>query len=356
MIKTIFYPFIYLTAYLHKEVTRWRYYTYFLSDKSYFSGIETISIGNLQMGGGGKTPLVIKLLKHFNKMGIEFIHSTRAYKSKAESKGLILNLPTDGNVWQNPVMVGDEPSMVMKNIKKGTFVLGKRRSKLLQDLSLENLKNKTYEVLVLEDAYQHFKIERNIDVLLIDVTCKLEDFKTFPLGPLREDIKELWRADYIILNKVNQTSESELLKWREFVSNHKRETSLVNELEYLGQSIINLENEQELNLKDHKNKNVILCSAIANPASFESLIISMGFNVVKSFHLPDHSAFSKNKMTTILDYSTQNDAIVICTEKDAGKLKLTLSSDRIYYVKLEIRLSHEGEGPWNWLTNIIRRY
>lgn len=314
-----------------------------------------MSIGNLQMGGGGKTPFAIKLLELMVEKNVDFIYSTRAYKSKIENKGLILSLSENVQTDLKADEIGDEPAMILDTIKKGTFLFGKKRKQLLQKFSLEFIKQKSFEVLVLEDAFQHLKIERDSDVLLVDVTCPVEKFRIFPLGNLRESVLQLWKADYIILNKVNQVSSSQLVAWRNFIDVHKKKSTSIAEIEYVSQSIISLDSKSKLPLKDYKNQKVILCSAIANPNSFKVLVEKLGFTILQVHELPDHSSFSPTKMNKILDYATQNEALVLCTEKDAVKLKQNLNSDRIYYVKLELKLSSLGDGPWDWLLNFIQK-
>ncbi len=222
MIKKIFFPITFLLSLIHREIVSLRYYVYLLKADSFYSGITTLSIGNLQMGGGGKTPFALKLLSACLKKDLNFIHSSRAYKSKVESKGLIVDLAKDKVADLNPVQVGDEPLMIMQNLKQGVFLLGKMCIDLIRKFSQQFLKTANYEVLVLEDAFQHLKISRDLDIVLIDVTCPVENFKLFPIGNLRENAMQLWRADFIILNKVNQISPPELESWREFIANNKR--------------------------------------------------------------------------------------------------------------------------------------
>lgn len=332
-----------------------RYYSYLIKSHSFYAGITTLSIGNLQMGGGGKTPFAIKLLSTLISRNLNFIHASRAYKSKVEKKGLILDLNKDKLSDLNPTLVGDEPYMIMQNLKQGVFLLGKMRIDLIKKFSGRIYKTSKYEALVLEDAFQHLKISRDLDIILIDVTCPVEKFKLFPIGNLRESAIQLWRADFIILSKVNQITSQELHNWREFVSKNKRFDALTSELEYSSQSIVSLDGEKELLQKNYENKPAVLCSAIANPKSFEKLVRNLNIKILQSHHLPDHSSFSKTKIASILDYATQKDAIIICTEKDAVKLKQYSNSDRIYYVKLKLKLSTAGEAPWKWLTDFIQK-
>lgn len=340
---------------IYKEIVNLRYYYYIKNSHSFYSGITTISIGNLQMGGGGKTPFIINLLQEFSNRGLHFIHASRAYKSKAESKGMMIDLSKHLSTEFTSQDIGDEPLMIMENLKKGVYLLGKKRVDLIQKFSTIHSKTAQYEVMVLEDAFQHFRISRDLDVLLIDVTCPLGKFSIFPLGPLRESATNLWRADFIILTKVNQITEVELKAWREYINSHKRKDAKVSELEYLSKLIFSLDGLSQMTIKECGKKPIVLCSAIANPKSFERLVLDLNFTILKSYHLPDHSSFSKNKIETILDYASQNDAYVLCTEKDAVKLRLCTNSDRIYYVKLLLKPVDAEVEPWNWLINFVQK-
>ncbi len=333
---------------------RLRQYRYLTKSQLFYSGVTTVSIGNLQMGGGGKTPFALELLERMTTKKINFLYSTRAYKSKVESKGLIVTPNIDTPTPCGADIVGDEPALILQRIKKGFFLLGKNRSYLIQELSKKFLKKNYFETLVLEDAFQHLAIDRDIDLLMIDTTCPVEQFKVFPVGALREPHSQLWRADYIILNKTNQISSEKLKEWQKFINCSKKDSTLVAEIDYVCQTMCSLDDTHDKPISDFKNKNVVLFSAIANPKSFELLMASAGLNILAVHQLPDHSSFSSSKMSKMLDYATQNDAFVICTEKDAVKLKQNLNSDRIYYAKLELKLSSAGEGPWNWLLNCIQ--
>jgi tetraacyldisaccharide 4'-kinase len=355
--QKVIYPLYALLSCIHHEIVSLRRYRYVLKSHVLHVGVNTISIGNLQMGGGGKTPFAIKLLQLFKEKKLSFLYSSRAYKSKVENKGLILDFQTDENkeTLFTAETIGDEPALILNYIKRGVFLFGKNRKELISKLSKRFIKKAPFEVCVLEDAFQHLSIERDYDLLLIDVTCPVSQFHIFPKGNLRESKIQIWRADYIILSKVNQVSSVQLLEWKDFLEKHKKLNTQIAEIDYVCQSINALDGEKKIPINQCKNRKAVLCSAIANPTSFKDLITKLEFQILDSYELPDHSSFSVNKMNKILDYATQNDAIIICTEKDAVKLKQNLTSDRIYYAKLELKLSSAGEGPWNWLVNLLQK-
>lgn len=346
-LKIIFKPVQIILSLFYKNISEWRAYLYLKNKLGTEFSLHTISIGNLQMGGGGKTPLCLDLLNRFDFHHLNFIHSTRAYKSKVEGRGLIIDAQNENKDGLSAQQIGDEPKLILNNLKRGILSLGKKREFLLKKLSNMKFLIPTYDVLLLEDAYQHLKIERDENILLIDVTDTLKNFEIFPNGKLREDKKSIWRADLIVFTKVNLTSEQNKKLWYECVNKHKREDVKIIEVEYLSQKIVSVDEQKSLPIDSINQKNVILFSAIANAKSFADLISLHHAKVLKAYSFTDHSVISKSKYSEIVAYAENEDAMILCTEKDAVKMKSFPNSDKLFYVKLDIKFVADGEVAWD---------
>lgn len=354
--KKIFYfilkPFQFFLSLLYKNAMEWRNYVYFKNNLSEQYGLHTIAIGNLQMGGGGKTPLCIDLLKRFLKNDFNFIHSSRAYKSKIESKGLIIDANDENSKSFSSVNIGDEPKLILKYIEKGILSLGKKRNLLLRKISEKRLLKPIFDVMLLEDAYQHLKIMRDKNILLIDVTDNIEEFYIFPRGKLREGKKAIWRADLIVFTKINLTSVGNRKLWHECINEYKRSDCPVVEVEYLSQSIVSIDDQTILPINTLHLKNAVIFSAIANSTSFYNLVASYGVKILKTYSFPDHAIVSKSKYSEIVEFASKEDAYILCTEKDAVKMKSFPNNDKLFFVKLDIQFVGDGDAIWNSISNL----
>ena len=166
---------------------------------------KTISIGNIEMGGTGKTPLTIWLanyLEGFNDIGVIL---TRGYKRKSSEKPSVQITPETLKM-VNVNDVGDEPLLIAKKLKNSSIVVGADR---LRGYFSRPIIHRD-DFVLLDDGHQHLKIRRDLNIILINSTTKLEKFRCIPGGTLREGLSSLLSADIIIFTKCeNEPSENE---------------------------------------------------------------------------------------------------------------------------------------------------
>ncbi len=222
LFKLIFNFVAWLLSLLYSEIFKIREYRLWLREDSWHPGPVTISIGNLEMGGGGKTPFSIFLLKQFKKNKQNFAHSSRAYKSSAENNGTVINAAVTDLTKISSSQVGDEPLMLMRSLEHGTFILGKKRKLLMSNLAQQLAMKTSFDVILLEDAFQHWNIERDVDVVLVDASSSMDSYQLAPLGRLREEKKYLWRADIVVFSKWNLISDQTRKAWVSLLSPHIR--------------------------------------------------------------------------------------------------------------------------------------
>ena len=157
---------------------------------------KVISVGNITTGGTGKTPAVIFLTKALSEKGIKCAILSRGYGRKTVGTMLVTDGETSVANWQN---FGDEPSLMAKSLPGIPIVVDSKRHRGGTFL-VEKFKP---EVIILDDAFQHRRIQRDLDIVLINGQDKRSDHKLVPFGLLREPHSSLKRADVLIFTKTN---------------------------------------------------------------------------------------------------------------------------------------------------------
>jgi len=296
----------------------------YLYDKNILSptrvGATVVSVGNISLGGTGKTPFTIALSNFLVQRGKSVGVLTRGYGRKGCGDFLLKNHSVEE--------AGDE-AIVLRNNLSNSVPIYISKNKVLGAKKLIDL---GCDIIVLDDAFQHRKIHRDIDVVLVSPDeLKEKNKKTFPWGVLREPFYNIGRADIIITNKINLYKESSPLK---------------NSL------LINTEFENEVLSSNEKTtinqlsglKNVMSVCGVGKPESFQKSLSELNVNVVEKLIYPDHHSFSKKDVSNIVLGIEKNkiDAIV-CTEKDWVKLSLFKEkiSVPIYAIKLKHSLNEE---------------
>ena len=265
---------------------------------------KTIVIGNLTVGGTGKTPLVIWLANELKKEGLHPGIVSRGYKSTAKDNPILINQSS------NASEVGDEPLIIFNNTNC-PVVVGTNRVEAAKYL----IENKKCNVLISDDGLQHFKLGRDIEIAMIDGIRKFGNNLLLPAGPLREPIKKLDQVDFVINTNTFYSKEAE-----------SKENNFL--MTYKPLSWVNLVTQQSIDVSDwNKDKIVYGIAGIGNPNSFFSLLRSLDFQVIEKV-FPDHHEFIDT------DFFEMNDLPVVMTEKDAIKCKF-LKNPNCWYLKIE---------------------
>ncbi|MCI4626267.1 MAG: tetraacyldisaccharide 4'-kinase [Candidatus Magnetoovum sp. WYHC-5] len=258
-----------------------------------------VSIGNLTVGGTGKTPATIALAKEALRRQLMPCILTRGYKGTKLGSCFVL---PDSDV----KTVGDEPVLMASKLQGVPIIKGKNRY-------AAGLIAKEADFFILDDGFQHFKLHRDVDILLVDGKRGFGNGRLLPFGPLREPLGELRRADFVLITKTNDAGQCNLLrkfpKERIFTANHTP-AYLINNKGTL------------YPLKDLLGKTVFAFCAIAAPLAFKESLISIGANIVGFKTFKDHYKYSLRDIESILKLSKSiNAELVITTEKDMVKIK-----------------------------------
>jgi len=289
-----------------------------------------ISVGNITVGGTGKTPLVMALAKGLMSRGIVVAILSRGYK-RTKTSGPVVS---DGrDLLLSPEESGDEPFLMARACRGVPVLVGKDRSAngrtALRQFGIQGL--------LLDDGYQHLPLRRDLDILLIDGRLGFGDGHLLPRGILREPLSHLRRAHLFLLTKVEdlETSRSIEKKINEI---HPRAD--VFHSHYQPTSLVGAHGEEE-ELDSLGGKKILALSGIAQPDSFSLLLRRCGAEIVREAIFPDHHRYLPGDLSSIKEESKRVDWIVT-TEKDMLKLrKLGIDDLPIRSLRIEMKIWEE---------------
>jgi tetraacyldisaccharide 4'-kinase len=284
-----------------------------------------ISVGNITVGGTGKTPLVMALARGLMASGISVAILSRGYKGTKASGPVVSN---GKSIFLSPEASGDEP-FLMAQVCKGVPVLVGKNRFTNGRIALERFGIKG---LLLDDGYQHLSLHRDLDILLIDAHIGFGDHHLLPRGILREPLSHLCRADLFILTKVDDLETSRSLEKK---IHEIHPGAQVFHSHYQPMGLVDSKGEQE-ELYSLKGKKILALSGIANPDAFSSLLRKCEVEIASEAIFPDHHFYLPKDLSSIKEKSKGVDWIVT-TEKDMLKLRI-LGIDHLPIRSLRIEM------------------
>jgi len=313
--------------------------------RSFSLGAKTVSVGNLTVGGTGKTPLVAFIAEIFAERGEKVCILTRGYGRENPKKRVLVS---DGEtILADVKQAGDEPFELAAKLSGKAIVIADANRISAARWARENF---SVTAFILDDAFQHRKAKRDLDIVLLDATNPFGNYKILPAGVLRESLKNLKRADLIVISRANLTGNSEDLKMkiREynsdcpiFVSENKisnlieigefnAKTQRREDAKEKTESPTNAdENEFVIDKEDFRLwtldfrlKKVLAFCALGNPNNFFEQLRRENFNLISTEIFPDHHFYTQKDIEKLEKKSRENGAeILLTTAKDGVKLK-----------------------------------
>ena len=264
--------------------------------------IPVISVGNLSVGGTGKTPITRYIVKFFQRNGLKTATILRGYKGR-----ITHTTKVDPSIHKADD-VGDEA--ILHSYDGDTWVSTNRY------LGAQEAIKYGAEIIILDDAHQNFSLKKDISLIVVDGTEMFGNEYLLPAGPLRENIKSgLNRADGIII-------------CNESIDLHR-------EIEKSNKPIFYNKFIPEINLKELKDCEAYAFCGIANPRRFYKTLEDYGVKVVKKKTFGDHHKYKDNEINDILRNSTRLGLVTITTEKDITKIKKKYR-DKISTLKIKV--------------------
>lgn len=338
-------PFLYPFAVLYEGVTRYRNKMFDLGKlKSTTFQIPTVAVGNLNVGGSGKTPMVEFLIELLSPK-IKLTTLSRGYGRK--TKGFLM---ADGVM--GPEQIGDEPFQIFTKFRNQVSVaVGEKRALAIPEIIA--LKPHT-ELILLDDAFQHRYVKADLYILLTTYQKPFFRDRIMPLGTLRENAREAERADIIMVTKCPKSiSQAEKEEYLNEISKYSASPVIFAGIQY-GQPIPIF---QKNTLKSQK---VILLSGIANNSLF--VLEAKGrFQVLETITFPDHHLYKTSDVVMIRRlFEKYQDCMILTTEKDAVKLKNEafheyLAEIPIFALPIKINMSlKDKEFLFESITKVVK--
>lgn len=306
-------------------------------------GCPVIVVGNLTVGGTGKTPVVEKLAREFLAQGRKVAILSRGYKSKPEKKYKAFwrwlthgkeNPPkvvSDGKrVLLNSYISGDEPYMLARNLPGVIVIVDKDRVKA----GRYAIKHFGVDTIILDDGFQYLPLAGHLNLLLVDTTNPFGNGNLLPCGILREPISHVNRAAYVLLTKSKGYGDDELIA----TIQNKCPAAKIICCRHRPIELVSFNGKSKLGIDCLRGKKIAVFSGIAMPEGFEKFLIENGAEIVFNRRFLDHHRFEKSEIEFILRASNNICAdMIVTTEKDAVRIAPDIESVvPLYFLKIDI--------------------
>jgi len=271
---------------------------------------KVISIGNITVGGTGKTPAAIAVAEEAKKRGYRPVILTRGYKGKAKGPCFVNAI---SGVGLSVEEAGDEPVVMARRLKDVPVVKSADRYEGAIFAARHLGQDGPPLLFILDDGFQHWQLCRDVDVVLVDGLDPFGNRKMLPVGPLRGPVSELKGADIIVITKV-------------------RNEALAGEIKLITKNLpVHFASHEVTGLRGFdgivdmglmKDKNIFAFCGIANPGSFRKTVSSLGCKIVEFKSYRDHYRYLQADMTDLEERGMRLGAdFLITTEKDMVKLR-----------------------------------
>jgi tetraacyldisaccharide 4'-kinase len=295
-----------------------------------------ISVGNLTVGGAGKTPCVAFLARFLLDAGHSVAILSRGYKRESEGRVEVSN---GREILCEPNESGDEPFLLAKSCQGARVVVDRDRYAAGRWLE----ERAQISVFILDDGYQHLRLARDLNLLLINASEPLDQAKMIPFGRLREPLAGLRRADAVIVTRSDQLFD------RHSLENTIRRFARTNTpILYARQVMTNLTRLNEglmVDLSTFARRSIAVVSGIARPESFVADLERLEMRIALRRDFDDHHRYTREELLEIVERAREAQAeAIITTEKDAANLPKGFAGSSalpFYAARIEFKCENE---------------
>lgn len=305
---------------------------------------KIIAVGNISTGGTGKTPLVQYIATFLHSQNKKVATLSRGYKRS--SKGYVLAKDYT-HVYHTGESIGDEPTQYVHNLPFAAVAVCEKRvvgaTELVQALSPD--------VIVLDDAFQHRAIARDINIVVLDYNNPpWKDF-ILPAGNLREPMVSIERADIVVINKVKYEADvqKKLTQFEKYIQNIKPNLPVCI-CSYQPHSLVSIVTNTQISIQELENKRIFAICGIGNPDYFIAQLEELNAQIPTVLTLKDHRSFDSNILETIEnEIKILNPDYIVCTEKDFYRFRYTPAYEvlnkynNFYYMPIELAFWGDDE-------------
>nr|WP_166154559.1 tetraacyldisaccharide 4'-kinase [Neochlamydia sp. AcF84]NGY94418.1 Tetraacyldisaccharide 4'-kinase [Neochlamydia sp. AcF84] len=303
-----------------------------------------ISIGNIVVGGTGKTPVTLMVAQAFsNDFTIAIL--SRGYRSKAEHLPLPVILSYGNGPVHPAAYCGDEPYLLAQNLPKAHIIVGKNRQQ-----SSRMAVRAGAQLILLDDGMQHRKLARDYEIVVINALDPFGQGYFLPRGFLREAVSSLSRADLIVLNHLQDKEQLQLIAKE--IRKFSEAPLIATKMEVA--EVLDLQGQP---LAELVGKKVGIFCAIAHPDYFYQTVKQLGAEPVDTEFMLDHLTFTTESLIQFCERAKAKGAEwILCTEKDRVKLdELALAGQPIGWLKMTLRIV-EGKIHWEGFIEKTKHY
>ncbi len=302
---------------------------------------RVVSVGNLTMGGTGKTPVVIAVATALRDRGRRVGVISRGYKRRSGTA--ILEVSDGQALHGHPNETGDEPFLIARCCAGVPVAVGADRPRVGQHL----VDQFGLDTLVLDDGYQHLALRRDVDLLVVDATAPFGNGHLLPRGRLREPLTAISRASAVLVTRVSQGGRLEELKAQ---IRAVAPTIPIWVTDFSPSALVQVGGPATVEPAMLKGERVLAVSGIGNPESFRRLLAAAGATVADHCVFPDHHAYSLEDVQRVRQAAERMGVDrIVTTEKDAVKLAqldgVAKQEVTIWAVRIELQWI-EGFEEW----------
>jgi tetraacyldisaccharide 4'-kinase len=302
---------------------------------------RVVSVGNLTVGGTGKTPVVIALVEQLIARGRRVGVLSRGYRRQSRETELLVS---DGRtVLMGPAEAGDEPYLIAMRCPRAVVAVGADRYRLGRWV----LERHPIDCFVLDDGFQHLGLHRDADLLLVDVSDPAGLQMLVPAGRLREPLSAASRATALLLTRAD------VGHWRDIVETIEAATGRTMQPilgQFPAETLVNVATGEARKADTLAGRTIVAFSGIGNPASFATLLHRLGFKIGGEVIFADHHDYTTADLEAVRERARQSGAdMIVTTEKDAGKVApLLRSGEEVWAVRLGLEIL-SGREQWDQL-------
>ncbi|MFH0771719.1 MAG: tetraacyldisaccharide 4'-kinase [Candidatus Omnitrophota bacterium] len=298
--------FLSLIYYFAVRLIKFLYFSNIL--KSFRPLCKVISVGNITLGGTGKTPLVLEIAARLRDSGKKVVVLSRGYKTQKLTKS------------------SDEVELFRRRLPDVPILADRDRIKTAK-LAVSRHKA---DLVLLDDGFQHWRLKRDLDIVTMDLNNPFGNKRLIPRGILREPVVSLRRADIFVLTKVgcdgDSMAKAEALKSR--LCGIKKDAQVFT-ARYTASTLFDPIAGELVQLSELNGRKIALLCGIGDPESFEETVKSLGACVILRFYFMDHHSYSGRDIETVICRCRDRDVdTIVTTEKDAARLEAEGYSER----------------------------
>lgn len=319
--------------------------------RRYPLGCQVISVGNLTVGGTGKTPVVEIFARELQQAGRKVAILSRGYRKKEPPViERVLNrlslreriipprvVSNGKHLLLDSEMSGDEPYMLAANLKDVVVLVDRDRVKS----GRYAIKHFNCDTLILDDGFQYQSLKHRLEIVLVDCVNPFGNNHVLPRGILREPVRNISRADFIFITKSTGDTarlRQEIRRWNE--------TAEIIECVHRPRFLRNVYTRERLPLEAIRGMRIVALSGIAAPQGFEATLAGLGATLLQCVRRADHHRYSQQEIIDVVNQADrlQADAI-LTTEKDAVRIpRLDLCAVPLYFLRVDIEILRGADG------------